>query len=197
MSGGFISATTWNTTRGTLNTLITDCNAVIQTTYATSITPVITLMSGEATVSRTVSGPPAADDIRAAHYSDADGIVTKYNWLRNYDSCRYRDAGTATVVGTWHYNKTVASANLLGRRDASFPANTPAYITPPVVGNNIADIVSGRDILSIISDGATVHRSTILGVAAGSEYVVIDNCHTSCHSSCHSVCHSSCNRSRR
>jgi len=180
MSQRPVSASGWNTCKGVLNQLITDCNAVITTSYTGTITPSITLDSGTTVISRTVA---AGDNIRAANYSDADGMVTKYNFMRQYDSCR-----VLSLVGAWTYNRTVSSVNLLGRRDASFPGNTPAYITPPVVGEDIKDIVFGRDILEIITDGTPIHRTTILGVAPGDEYVVINNCHSSCHGSCHGDC---------
>jgi len=185
MAGGNVSAAAWNTTCGLLNTLIANANAVLITTYTGTITPVVTLEVGQSPVSRTRA---VNNDIRAADYSDADGLVTKYNNMRKYDSCRFRD-----IAGTWYYGYAVSSAGLLGRRDGSFPANTPAYITPAAINGTIQDIQPSRNILDIITDGVVVHRTTILNVGAGNEYVVIDNCHSSCHSSCHG----SCNRSRR
>lgn len=190
MAGGNVSASEWVATRNLLNTLINDCNTVFVSSYTGTISPPITLEAAQSPISRTVA---VNNDIRAAHYSDADGLVTKYNNMRKYDSCRYRDAGTTPTVGTWHYGYIVSSANLLGRRDGSFPTNTPPYITPPAVNDTIQDIVAGRDILDIINDGTPIHRSTILGLAPGTEYVVIDNCHSQCHSSCHGRC----NRSKR
>lgn len=190
MAGGNVSAAEWNAARGLLNTLINDCNSVFVSSYTGTISPPITLEPAQSPISRSVV---VNADIRAADYSDTDGLVTKYNNMRKYDSCRYRDAGSYSTVGTWHYGYTVSSANLLGRRDGSFPGNTPPYIIPPSVGDTIQDILAGRNILNIINDGTPIHRSTVLGLPAGSEYVVIDNCHSQCHSSCHGRC----NRSKR
>ncbi len=177
-----VSASTWNTTKATLNTLITDCNAVHVSSYTGTITPVgTTLKSPITTMTRTVV---AGDDIKADDFSDADGIVTKYNALRDYDSCRKR-----TSDNVWHYGLTVSSDQLTGRRDSSFTVDDPAYITPPVA--EVTEIYD--DLLSIITAGCAVNRTTLLSVGVGSEYVVIDECHTNCHSSCHG----SCNRGRR
>lgn len=180
-----ISATAWNAAAATLNALITSLNAVAWTTPGGTITPAITLEGTVDPMSRTVNGPPTPDDIAAPQYSDSDGMVTKYNALRKYDSARRVD-----YSGTWYYNLTVISTDLEGRRDTSFSVTTPAYITPPVAGDIITQIPSGNtDLLTIITAGVAIHNSTILGVAPGAEYVVINQCHGSCHSACHSSCH--------
>ena len=173
-----VSATIWNATKVVLNALITDCNVKIITSHSGVISPAGTILSPAITgVSRTVV---AGDDIKADDHSDADGIVTKYNAMRLYDSCRRR-----SLAGTWTYGYTVNSVQRTGARDGSFPVATPASITPPVADVTLIQ----TDILEIITAGCAIHRTTLLAVAAGSEHVVIDECHSSCHGSC--------NRSRR
>lgn len=187
MSITSVSAAAWMSAKSALNSLITDANTRIVTSYTGSVTPAISLEAGQSIISRSIV---SGDIIKADDYSDSDGLVTKYNAMRKYDSARERN-----ISGVWTYGLTVSSAGLLGRRDSSFPATTPAYITPPEVGDDIENILgtSTKDILEIVLAGASIHRSTILGLTEGTEYVVIDNCHSSCHSSCHGRC----NRSKR
>lgn len=184
-----VSATQWNSTAVTINALITALNAVAVTSTTGTVTPAVTLEGTTPVMSRTVLGPPTPSNVSAQQYSDSDGIVTKYDSLRKYDSARRLDSSAV-----WHYNLTVISQGLAGHRDGYFSVTTPAYITPPVVGDNVQFVPSGNtDILSIINTGVTIHNTTVLGVTSGNEYVVINEC----HSSCHSYCHSSCHRNRR
>jgi len=181
MSVRKVSATDWNSARGTLNNLITSCNNVNISSTTGTITPSVLLQSTQTTVSRTVTSGIA---IRAAHFSDSDGIVTKYNFMRKYDSCRRRLSS-----GEWNYGRTAVSSDVEGRRDGSFTTAIPAYITAPVAGGKIQNIVlsPSRDILEIIVDGCAIHNTTLFP-SAGTEYIVISECHSSCHSSCYSSC---------
>jgi len=187
MSIRVVSATDWGSAKSTLNTVIGNCNSVHISSTSGTITPSITLQASQSTISRSVS---SGDNIDKDHYSDSDGIVTKYNFMRKYESARRRDNG-----GTWYYNRTVSSSDVEGDRDGDFSASTPAYITPPDTGETIENIVESpaRDILEIVTDGASIHNTGILGVGAGSETIEIDECHSNCHGSCHNRC----NRSKR
>lgn len=177
MSIRLVSAGDWNTAKGILNTLLTDFNAVHISSTSGSISPSITLEAAIGLIGRTiVAGQP----VEGIEYSDSDGIVAKYNLLRKYDSC-------ARYNGGWSYGHTVTSAGLIGHRTPSFPAGTPDYITPPSVGDLIKNFVLTNDVLEIVTAGCAIHRSTVL-VGAGSEYVIINECHSSCHSSCHGDC---------
>jgi len=182
MSQRLVSASDWNTVRNKLNTLITDINAVfIESTTGTVTPDVRPFKVSQDPISRTV----VVDTfIRAVHWSDSDGLVTKYDEMRAYDSARRYNADK-----TWSYNRVIVAEACRGRRDGSFPGNTPANITPPVVNTLIKDITTGRDALEIISDGIDIHRNTILEVAPGAEYVEINECHNECYSACHSSCH--------
>jgi hypothetical protein len=180
-----VSALGWNTAAATLNALITALNAVAVVSTTGTVTPAVTLEGTTAPISRTVNGPPTPDDISAQHFSDADGMAIKYNALRKYDSARRIDN-----AGAWYYGLTVISEGLAGHRDTYFSVTTPAYITPPVAGDIIQYIPTGNtDMFSIINAGVAIHNTTILGVASGSEYVVINECHSYCHGNCHSSCH--------
>jgi len=180
-----VSATQWNLAATTLNAVITALNAVAVTSTTGTVTPAVTLEPTEPVMSRTVLGPPTADDVSARQFSDSDGIVIKYNALRKYDSARKQ-----IITGAWFYNLVVISEGLAGHRDVFFSSTTPAYITPPIAGDNIQYVPTGNtDILSIINTGVAIHNTTILTVTAGNEYVVINECHSSCHGSCHSSCH--------
>jgi hypothetical protein len=186
MSTGTVSAAAWIAAKTAVNNLLNAFNAKLVTSYVGTISPTITLSGAQQLISRNVY---EGDNVRYTDYSDADGLVTKYNLLRRYDSCRIYTASM-----TWEYNRTVCSADLEGRRDGSFSSTTPAYITPPAAGDIIGYTPTGNtDILNIIVAGTAIHNSTVLGVAPGAEYVYINGCHSNCHSSCHG----SCNRSRR
>jgi hypothetical protein len=185
MSNRLVSASVWNTAKGTVNTLLTNFNNVHVASTSGSIAPPITLEPAISLIVRSVAGGAHVKD---DEYSDTDGIVTKYNLLRKYESCRRIDSSAVT-----HNNQTISSAGVIGTRTPSFPASTPDYITPPNAGDLVKDFTLGNDILEIITAGVAIHNTTVLGVAPGAEYVVINEC----HSACHGACHGDCRRSKR
>ena len=180
MSTRLVGATIWNAAKAIANTLLTDMNAVIITSTTGSIAPAITLEAAVGLITRTIT---VGDLVKDDEYMDADGIVTKYNLLRKYESCRRYTSGAV-----WQYGKTVVSADVIGHRTAAFPAGTPDYITPPAAGDLIRNFALTNDILEIVTAGCAIHRGGILGLAPGTEYVVINECHSNCHSSCHGDC---------
>ena len=180
MANRLVAASDWTSAKTAINNLLTNLNAVHIASHGGSISPSISLEAAISAISRAVA---QGEQVKYDEYSDSDGLVYKYNLLRKYESCRRRDSG-----GSWHYNQTVSSSGVIGTRSGSFPANTPDYITPPSAGALIESIVTLRDILEIVVDGVVIHNTTILSVAPGAEYVVIDECHSSCHSSCHGDC---------
>lgn len=172
---GELLKTDWDSAKSTLNSLISTANAVNQYGQSGVITPTITLIPTQNQISRNVN----TDDIATADQMvDSDGMITRYNFMRNYDSCR-----RYTASATWVYGRTVTSYGITGRRDGSFPADYPAYITPQNQYTEISN-QGTKSVLEIVVGGCPYHTATLFP-GAGSEYVVINQCHSSCHSDCH------------
>jgi len=180
MSVRLVAAADWTSAKSAINGLLSSFNAVHIASTTGTITPSITLEAAITQISRSIA---QGEQVDADEYSDGDGLVYKYNLLRKYESCRRQ-----LNNGSWQYNRTVTSVDVIGTRSASFPPDTPDYIAPPNAADLIENIVSTRDVVEIIVDGVVIHNSTVLGVAPGAEYVYINECHSSCHSSCHGDC---------
>jgi hypothetical protein len=172
---GILLKSEWDTAKTTLNNLITTANAVNQFGQSGVITPAITLIATQSTLSRSIT---VGDEAVADQMVDSDGMITKYNFMRNYDSCRRYTSSAA-----WIYGLTVTSYGITGRRDGSFPVNYPAYITPQIQYTEISN-QGGVSVLDIVVGGCPYHMSTLFP-GAGSEYVIINQCHSACHSDCH------------
>ena len=180
MSVRLVTAANWTGAKSAINTFLSNA-LVVHYSGAGVTVPAITLESAVSAISRSIA---QGEQVDADEYSDADGLVFKYNLIRKYESARRRDASN-----NWHYGECITSVDVIGTRTADFvAAGLVDAITPPLVAELIEGLVGGLDILEMVVAGCALHQTSVLSVVAGAEYVEIDECHSNCHTSDYSSC---------